>query len=190
MNKRLDETTVDSRLVYEGIFLRVKRDRACLPDGSIREREFIQHPGAAAMLVLDDDGRVLIERQFRYPMGRVYVEIPAGKLDAGEASLQTAKRELLEETGYVAREWAFLTQIHPAIGFADEILDIYIARDLTLQQAQLDQGEFLEIEWVTLEWLFGEVAAGRIHDVKTQIAVLRLEKMVSGQWPWPEFTRT
>jgi ADP-ribose pyrophosphatase len=187
VTKRLEETTVESGIAWEGSFLKVRRDRARLPDGTVHQREFIQHPGAAAMVALGDDGRVLIERQFRYPMGRVYVEFPAGKLDPGEHSLQTAKRELLEETGYVAREWAFLTQIHPAIGFADETLDIYLARGLTLQQANLDQGEFLEIDWVEIGWLIDELRAGRIPDVKTQIALFWLDRIVGGHWPWPEF---
>lgn len=187
MTKRLDETTVDSSIAWQGNFLRVRRDRARLPDGSIHDREYIEHPGAAAMLTMDDDGKVLIERQFRYPMGRVYVEIPAGKLDPGEDSLQTAKRELLEETGYVAREWAFLTQIHPAIGFADETLDIYLARGLTLHERKLDHGELLEIDWAPIGWLVDELRAGRLPDVKTQIAVFWLEKLVGGHWPWPEF---
>jgi ADP-ribose pyrophosphatase len=187
VTRHFEETTVDSELAWQGGFLRVRRDHARLPDGSIHKREYIQHPGAAAMIALGDDGRVLIERQFRYPMQRVYVEFPAGKLDSGEASLATARRELLEETGYVADEWAFLTQIHPAIGFADEKLDIYLARRLTLHEAKLDKGEFLEIDWVTVGWLVDELRAGRIPDVKTQIGTFWLEKLVAGQWPWPEF---
>jgi ADP-ribose pyrophosphatase len=187
VTKRLEETTIDSTVAWSGSFLRVRRDRARLPDGSVHRREYIEHPGAAAMVALGDDGRVLIERQFRYPMGRVYVEFPAGKLDAGEHSLQTAKRELLEETGYVAREWAFLTQIHPAIGFADELLDIYLARGLTLKQRQLDHGELLEIDWVPIGWLVDELKAGRLPDVKTQIATFWLEKLVRGEWAWPVF---
>ena len=187
MTKHLEETTVDSELAWQGGFLRVRRDRARLPDGSVHKREYIQHPGAAAIIALAEDGRVLIERQYRYPMQQVYVELPAGKLDKGEASVATARRELLEETGYVAREWAFLTQIHPAIGFADEKLDIYLARGLTLHEAKLDKGEFLEIDWVTVGWLLDELRAGRIPDVKTQIGTFWLERLVSGQWPWPAF---
>ena len=108
-------------MVYEGRFLKVRKDVARMPDGSTNTREFIMHPGAAAMVPIDADGRILIERQFRYGPGRVYVEIPAGKKDPGETSLETAKRELVEETGYRARRWVHLTRIHPAIGFACEI---------------------------------------------------------------------
>lgn len=188
-DSRLEETTIDSEVAWEGGFLKVRRDRARLSDGSVHSREYIEHPGAAAMVALGDDGRVLIERQFRYPMGRVYFEFPAGKLDAGEHSLQTAKRELLEETGYVAAEWAFLTQIHPAIGFANEKLDIYLARGLTLRESKLDPGEFLEVSWVTVDWLVDELRAGRVPDVKTQIAIFWIERLVSGQWAWPAFSR-
>ena len=118
----LAESTVSREVVYEGRFLKVRKDVARMPDGSTNTREFIMHPGAAAMVPIDADGRILIERQFRYGPGRVYVEIPAGKKDPGETSLETAKRELVEETGYRARRWAHLTRIHPAIGFADEVL--------------------------------------------------------------------
>ena len=131
--------------------------------------------------------RILIERQFRYGPGRVYVEIPAGKKDPGETSLETAKRELVEETGYRARRWAHLTRIHPAIGFADEVMDIYLARDLEKVERSLDVGEFVEIEWVTLGWLVDELRAHRLLDVKTQIAVHWLQRFDDGSLPWPTF---
>lgn len=188
MTKHLEETTVESAVAWQGSFLRVRKDTARLPDGSLHGREWIVHPGAAAMLALGDDGRVLVERQFRYSMQRVYVEIPAGKIDPGETSLQTAQRELLEETGHVAREWGFLTQLHPAIGFSNEVMDVYVARGLEARAGRsLDHGELLEIEWVTLGWLVDELRAGRLPDVKTHIAVMHLQRMVEGDWPWPAF---
>lgn len=188
MTKHLEERTVDSALVYEGAFLRIRKDRAALPDGSIHGREWVMHPGAAAMLAIGDDGRVLVVRQYRYAMQRVYVELPAGKIDAGENALQTAKRELLEETGYVAREWAHLTQIHPAIGFSNELLDIFVARGLELRdQARPDDGELLELDWASVDWLVDELRAGRLPDVKTHIAVMHLQRMLAGDWPWPVF---
>lgn len=188
MSKHLEERTVDTSVVYEGAFLRIRKDRAALPDGSIHGREWVMHPGAAAMLALGDDGRVLIVRQYRYAMRQVYVELPAGKIDAGENALQTAKRELLEETGYVAREWAHLTQIHPAIGFSNELLDIYVARGLELRdKARPDAGELLEVDWVSVGWLVDELRAGRLPDVKTHIAVMHLQRMLAGDWPWPVF---
>ncbi len=188
MDEHLEESTVESVRVYEGAFLKVRKDRARLPDGSVHGREWVEHPGAAAMLALGDDGRVLVVRQWRYAMRRAYVELPAGKIDAGESALQTAKRELLEETGHVAREWAPLVQIHPAIGFSNELLDIFVARGLERRQpSRPDAGEVLDVEWVTLEWLLGELRAGRLPDVKTHIATLHLQRMRAGEWPWPRF---
>jgi ADP-ribose pyrophosphatase len=188
MSKDLQETTVESELVYQGLFLKVRRDKALLPDGSIHGREWVVHPGASAILALADDGRVLIERQFRYAMQQVYVEIPAGKIDPGETPLQTARRELLEETGYTAKQWALLTRIHPAIGFTNEIIDIFLARELgALETRNLDHGELLEIDWVSVGWLVDELRAGRLPDVKTQISVMHLQRMVEGDWPWPAF---
>lgn len=186
--KNLDEKTLSSKLVFEGRFLKIRQDVAELPNGVQAGREYVVHPGAAAMIPIAEDGRILIERQYRYSMRRTYVELPAGKLDPGEDSLTTAKRELLEETGYVAARWAKLTQIHPAIGFSDELMDIFLARELTLREAALDEEELLEIEWVTIGWMMDELRAGRLPDVKTQIATFWLEKLFSGAWPWPEFS--
>ena len=188
MSKRLDEVTVDAEVVYQGAFLRVRKDRARLPDGSVHGREWVVHPGAAAMLAVGDDGRVLVVRQYRYAMQRAYVELPAGKIDPGETPLQTARRELLEETGYTAREWSHLTQIHPAIGFSNELLDIFVARGLEAhpQGNDLDPGEMIEVEWVTLDWLLDALRAGHLPDVKTHIAVLHLQQIVAGDWPWPD----
>ena len=190
MSGRLDEITLSSELVYEGAFLKIRKDRVRMPDGRASGREYVVHPGAAAMVPIFPDGRVLIERQFRYPLRAEFIEIPAGKLDPGESSLQTARRELLEETGYRAAQWAFLTTIHPAIGFADERLDIFLCRELEHVGRQLDDGEFLEIDIVTLGWLMDELRAGRLTDVKTQIAVHWLERIVEGRWAWPSFDLT
>ena len=187
--KSMAESTLERQTVFEGKFLKVRRDLARLPDGATATREFVMHPGAAAMVPIGGDERILVERQFRYAMGQMYVEIPAGKIDAGETSIQTARRELLEETGYEAQQWAFLTRIHPAIGFSDEVMDIYLARDLSLRERAMDVDEILEIEWVTLGWMMDELRAGRLPDVKTQIAVHWLDRLFSGQWPWPSFDR-
>ncbi|MFM8555891.1 MAG: NUDIX domain-containing protein [Betaproteobacteria bacterium] len=184
---QLTETTLSSETVYQGSFLRVKRDRVVLPDGAEAAREYIVHPGAAVMVPLFDDGSVLIERQFRYPLRQVFVEVPAGKRDHGEQFIETAQRELLEETGYVAREWAYLTRLHPAIGFADEVLEIYLCRGLEYRGRQLDDGEFLELEAVSVDWLMDAIRAGTLTDVKTQIVAFWLDRLRSGAWPWPEF---
>jgi ADP-ribose pyrophosphatase len=183
----LQEHTLSSELAFKGVFLRLRSDVALLPDGSTGPREYIIHPGAAAMVPMLDDGRILIERQFRYPVGEVFIEIPAGKIDAGETPLQTAQRELIEETGYQAAQWAMLTRIHPAIGFANEVIHLFLCRGLTAVARDLDAGEFIECEAVTLEFLINELRAGRLTDVKTQIAVHWLERMYKGEWPWPEF---
>lgn len=188
MTKHLRESELSSELVYEGLFLKLRRDQARMPDGSVHGREYIVHPGASAMVPLLDDGRVLVVRQFRYPLRDVFVEIPAGKIDPGETPLETARRELREETGYSAAHWAPLTQIHPAIGFANEVIHLFLCRGLTFAERALDHGEFIDIEAVTLGWLVDELRAGRLSDVKTQIAVFWLQKFQDGDWPWPEFS--
>lgn len=183
----LTESTLKTRLVYQGVFLKVREDEVRLPDGGTAPREWVEHPGAAAMAPIFDDGRILVVRQYRYAPRLTFTEIPAGKLDPGEGPLQTARRELVEETGYSAAEWAFLTRLHPAIGFSNEIIDIFLCRNLSKAPQQLEHGEFIELDVVTIGWLMDELRAGRLTDVKTQIAAQWLERIYSGQWPWPAF---
>jgi ADP-ribose pyrophosphatase len=182
----LAETCVDSTTLYAGNFLTLKRDTVALPDGKHTTREFVVHPGAVMVIPLFDDGRVLMERQYRYPLARVMTEFPAGKLDPEEGALACAKRELHEETGYTAREYVYLTRIHPVISYSTEFIDIYLARGLTAGEAKLDDGEFLETFTVTLPELLEWVRAGRITDVKTIIGTFWLEKALSGAWPLRE----
>ena len=182
MDDHLKETKVDGEIAYDGHFLKVSRDRVKLPDGKITQREFIRHPGAVVILALFDDGRVLLERQFRYPNEQVFIEFPAGKIDPGEASLACAKRELVEETGYTATEWHYVCTIHNAIAYSNEHLDLFLARGLKEGPAKLDDGEFLETFTATIPEMLEMVKRGDITDVKTVIGTFWLEKFAAGTW--------
>ena len=178
----LKETRIDGGIAYDGGFLKVHKDRIRLPNGAETTREYIRHPGAVVVLPVLDDGRVLLERQYRYPNEQVFIEFPAGKIDAGEDHLDCAKRELEEETGYTATDWQFLTTIHNAIAYSDEHLEIFLARGLTAGPAKLDEGEFLECFTATVDELLEWVRTGRITDVKTIIGTFWLDKLRSGDW--------
>jgi ADP-ribose pyrophosphatase len=182
MDSHLKETRIDGGVAYDGHFLKVNRDRIKLPDGSISQREYIRHPGAVVILPLLPDGRVLLERQFRYPNGRVFIEFPAGKIDPGEEPLACAKRELQEETGYSASNWQFVCTIHNAIAYSDEHLELFLASGLTEGQAKLDEGEFLELFTTTVPELLDMVRRGEVTDVKTIIGAFWLEKIIAGTW--------
>ena len=170
--KDLTEHFVAGGMVFDGNLLKVYRDAVRLPDGSRGEREYIRHPGAVAIVALTEDRKLLLERQYRYPPRREFIEIPAGKIDPGEAHFATAKRELLEETGYVAQEWTRLCVLHTAIGYTDEAIELYLARKLTLQERKLDPGEFLETFLLPFDDALAMVRDGRISDVKTVAAIL------------------
>ncbi|MBP1203825.1 ADP-ribose pyrophosphatase [Duganella sp. 1411] len=178
----LTETRIDGGMVYEGHFLKVQRDTIELPDGKRTAREYILHPGAVVILPLLDDGKVLLERQFRYPLHDVFIEFPAGKIDPGEDPLDCAKRELVEETGYTASDWQFVTTIHNAIAYSDEHLDLYLARGLTQGEQKLDDGEFLELFTATIDELLQWVREGKVTDVKTIIGAFWLDKLRAGDW--------
>ena len=179
---QLEETRIDSQLAYDGGFLQVRRDQVRLPDGALTHREYIVHPGAVVILPVLDDGSVLLERQFRYPLAKVFIEFPAGKIDAGEETLACAKRELQEETGYTATSWSFVATIHNAIAYSDEHLELYLARGLTPGPSKLDEGEFLETFTATVPELLEMVRTGQITDVKTIIGAFWLEKLMAGTW--------
>lgn len=177
--KDLTEHFVSGELVFDGKLLEVHRDAVRLPDGREGTREYIRHPGAVAVVPLFDDGRVLLERQFRYPHGREFVEIPAGKLDPGEPHLETAQRELLEETGYVAEEWTRLGVIHTSIAYTDEAIELFLARKLTRQERKLDDGEFLEIFDVPFPEAIAMVRDGRITDAKSVAGLLWVQTFIA-----------
>lgn len=178
----LSEKTLSTKDVYSGSFLKVKQDEVQGPDGKVYLREYIQHPGAALIIPLLDNNKVVMIRQYRHAVKKEFLEFPAGKRDAGEDLLITAQRELLEETGYTAKDWNFLTTIHPVIGYSDEHIDIYLAKDLTFSSVKLDAGEFLETVEVEIPKLLELIQGGHLSDVKTQIAAFWLDKIMRGSW--------
>jgi ADP-ribose pyrophosphatase len=172
-----DEALVEHRVrgeaVYQGALLDVRRDRARLPDGGEAVREYIVHPGAVLVVPVLDEGGLIVERQFRYPHNRTFIEFPAGKLDPGESALETALRELVEEAGYRAVHWTRLGVVHPVISYSTETIEIYAARRLTHVGARLDPGEFLETLRCTEAQLYEALDEGRLTDAKS-IAALTL----------------
>jgi ADP-ribose pyrophosphatase len=168
----LSEHFVSGEEVYAGKFIRVRRDVVRLPDGGETAREYVQHPGAVAVVALFDDDRVLLERQHRFPHRRDFIELPAGKLEPDEPHFETAKRELREETGYVAAEWTRLGLIHPTIAYSDEAIELWLARGLEAREAKLDEGEFLEVLTLPFDEALAMVRDGRITDGKTVAGLL------------------
>lgn len=178
----LRETVLESEQVFRGHFLDVRRDRVRLPNGEAAQREYIVHPGAVMVVPILDDGRLVVEHQFRYPMARVMLEFPAGKLDAGEAPLQCAIREMAEETGYRAREWARAGILHNAIAYSTEGIEVWFARGLRAGQRKLDAGEFLDVSVTTAQQLADMARSGELTDAKTLIGLNWLQLWRAGQW--------
>jgi len=181
-DSHLSETRVASQELLRGHFLHAMRDTVRLPDGKEASREYVIHPGAVMVVAELPDGRLVLERQFRYPVQSVMVEFPAGKLDPGEDSLACGQRELLEETGYTARQWARAGVLHPVISYSTEFIDIWFARELTAGERKLDAGEFLDVFSASADELLQWCRDGRITDAKTLTGVLWLQNLRSGAW--------
>ena len=179
-DQHLKEHLHERQELFKGNFLHALRDTVRLPDGQLATREYVIHPGAVVVvpLVQGEDGqiRVVLERQFRYPVGQVMVELPAGKLEAGEDPLLCGQRELLEETGYTASEWARAGQMHLAIAYSTEVIHVYFARGLTLGQQQLDAGEFLDVFTATPQELVQWCRNGTVTDAKTLSCMVWLQQ--------------
>ena len=182
MSNDYTETLVSSRTAYAGKLLTLKEDQVALPDGGKGTREYVLHQGAAMVIPLLQDGSVLLERQFRYPLRTHFLELPAGKIDAGEEPLATAQRELLEETGYTAAQWRHLTTLHPCVGYSNERLELFIARGLKHEGHPGEDGEFLECVQLTLDEALALVASGEISDTKTIVGLLWADKLRQGDW--------
>lgn len=179
----LVETLQHGQTVLEGSFLHVRRDTVSLPNGHSATREYIVHPGAVAVVPVLDDGRVVMVRQYRYPLGQVLLEFPAGKIDPGESVWDCARRELREETGYTARQWARACRIHNAAAYSTEGIEIWFARGLQPGAQALDAGEFLEVVALTEHALDRMAREGELTDVKTLVGLQWLRQWRRGEWP-------
>ncbi len=182
-DEHLIERQARGEQVFHGRLLDVRRDTVLLPDGAQATREYIVHPGAVMVVPLLDDGRLLMERQFRYPVGQVLLEFPAGKLDPGERVQTCAQRELAEETGYRAREWARAGVLHNAPAYANEVIEIWFARGLQAGARSLDVGEFIEVLPLDEAELDAAAGRGEVTDAKTLVGLLWLQKWRAGRWP-------
>jgi ADP-ribose pyrophosphatase len=188
MNNQVDahliETKLKSQALFSGHFLHAFRDTVALPDGSQATREYVTHPGAVMIIpMLEEPGQPLqlvMERQYRYPVQQVMIEFPAGKLDPNESTLQCAQRELFEETGYQAQQWARAGVLHPVISYSTEFIEVWFAKDLSLGERKLDEGEFLEVFLQTPESLQQDCLNGKVTDAKTLTGMFWLQNVLQG----------
>ena len=182
------ERFVNGDQVFKGVLLDVRRDVVAMPDGAHATREYVVHPGAVVVVPILDDGRLVMERQYRYPVGRVMLEFPAGKIDAGEPALQCAQRELAEETGYRARQWAVAGVLHNAMAYSTEVIHIVFARELSAGKRALDDGELIDLVPMTESELDAAAVRGDLTDAKTLVSLMWLQKWRAGSWPLQWFT--
>ena len=184
----LREHPVAGEQVFDGVLLDVRCDRVSLPNGREATREYVVHPGAVTVVPILDDGRLVLERQFRYPIGQVLLELPAGKLDPGEGAQFCAQRELAEETGYRASQWARAGALHNAPAYCNEVIEVWFARGLTLGERSLDAGEFIEVVLMSEAELDAAAGRGEVTDAKTLVGLLWLQRWRAGDWPldWRE----
>ena len=177
---RLREVKQSSEDIFDGVILHVKKDTVSLPNGNLTIREVIRHIGAVCVIPVLDNGDVIVERQYRYPLDRVILEIPAGKLDApDEDRLSAIQRELREETGYTADSWTVIGDFHPAPAYSDEYITMYLAQGLHQGDRHLDSDEFLDVYTVPLKDLVKDVMEGRISDAKTQVCILKAARILN-----------
>lgn len=178
-DKNLVEKRLSSEPIFDGVLLHVRKDEVELPNGHKAVREWIQHPGASAVIPLLPDNQIILVRQFRYPVGQVTLEVPAGKLDkVGEDPIECAKRELSEETGYTAGKYWKLTTIATTVGFSNEYIHLYAASDLTPGKIHPDSDEFINVVKIPLTAALQMVETGKIFDAKSAVSILLLAKQV------------
>ncbi|MFV0680585.1 NUDIX domain-containing protein [Ottowia sp.] len=172
--------------LLRGDFLHVFRDQVRLPDGATAQREYVVHPGAVMVVPLlsvsDRAAQIVLERQYRYPVRRTIIEFPAGKIDSGEDTWVCAQRELREETGYIASEWARAGVLHPVVAYSTEFIEVWFARGLSAGERQLDAGEFLDVFSASSEQLMDWCRTGEVTDAKTMVGALWLQNWLHGAW--------
>jgi ADP-ribose pyrophosphatase len=177
MRPDFSEEQLSSKIAYAGRLLTLKEDQVRLPSGVTATREYVQHPGAVMIIPLLEDGTILLEHQYRYPLRQHFLELPAGRIEPNEPPEHSARRELLEETGYVAREWSFLTTLHPCIGYSDERIELFLARGLSFEGHPGEDDEFIETLNLSLDAALDRVFARQITDAKTIIGLFWADRL-------------